>query len=66
MLDGIELLDARENEDLEKAEKPLIFMNGGPQRDLLYKKIITNKLLNNLVMNADYIIGESSGAMITA
>ena len=33
-------------------------------RDLLYKKITSNEKLCKLVMNADIIIGESSGAMI--
>lgn len=63
-LKGIELLDARNSKDLVKANNPVIFMNGGPQRDLLYEKITSNKLLLDLVMNANNIIGESSGAMI--
>lgn len=64
-LEGVELLDARSEHDLARADKPTIFMNGGPQRDLLYEKITSNKRLYNLVINADCIIGESSGAMVT-
>ena len=64
-LEGIELLDARNEDDLARADKPTIFMNGGPQGDLLYEKITSNKLLDNLVMNAGFIIGESAGSMVT-
>ena len=64
-LEGIELLDARDEDDLVRADKPTIFMNGGPQGDLLYEKITSNKLLDNLVMNAGFIIGESAGSMVT-
>lgn len=63
-LDGIELLDARNVADLEKAEKPLVFMNGGGQNFNLYQHITQNKKLHELVRNADVIIGESAGAMI--
>lgn len=65
-LDGIELLDARNKNDLTRADKPAVFMNGGPQRDLLYEKIINYRSLRSLVMRADYIIGESAGSMICA
>lgn len=65
-LDGIELLDARDPEDLAKAESPVIFMNGGPQRDHLFNKITSNKGLHKLVVNAEQIIGESSGSMVCA
>ena len=65
-LEGIELLDARNEDDLARADKPTIFMNGGPQGDLLYEKITSNKPLNNLVMNAGFIIGESAGSMVIA
>lgn len=65
-LDGIDLLDARNEGDLKKANMPTIFMNGGPQGDLLFKKITSDKRLHELVMSADYIIGESAGSMICA
>ena len=62
---GIELLDARKDEDLARVNLPTIFMNGGPQPDLLYEKITNNKKLYELVMNAEFIIGESAGSMVT-
>lgn len=65
-LEGIELLDACNEDDLKRAYRPVIFMNGGPQGDLLFKKITSDKRLYELVMNADYIIGESAGSMICA
>ena len=65
-LEGIELLDARNEDDLVRADKPTIFMNGGPQGDLLYEKITLNKHLYDLVMKARFIIGESAGSMVTA
>jgi len=65
-LDGIELLDARNKNDLTRADKPAILMNGGPQRDFLYEKIISDKSLHSLVMNTDNIIGESAGSMVCA
>ncbi|MCL4418743.1 Type 1 glutamine amidotransferase-like domain-containing protein [Patescibacteria group bacterium] len=65
-LEGIDLLDARSENDLVKANSPVIFMNGGFQGDLLYEKITSNKRLNDLVTNAGFIIGESAGAMVTA
>ncbi len=65
-LDGIELLDARSSADLAKAEEPVIFMNGGLQRDNLYNEIIANPRLQELVLGADYVIGESAGSMVCA
>jgi cyanophycinase-like exopeptidase len=63
-LEGIELLDARKEEDLQKAKNPVVFINGGHQKELLYKRITENRLLYKLVMNASVIIGESSGAAV--
>lgn len=65
-LEGIELLDARNEDDLARAKDYAIFMNGGRQRDLLRKIIVGNKHLHDLVMNANYIIGESAGSMVCA
>lgn len=65
-LEGVELLDARKEEDLAQAVNPAIFIPGGHERDNLYEKIISNKRLYKLVMNAENLIGESSGAMVTA
>lgn len=63
-LEGIELLDARNEDDLNKADNPLILINGGKQRDHVYEKIIGNKKLYDLVMNASVLIGESAGSMV--
>lgn len=65
-LEGIELLDAQNEADLERADYPAIFMNGGPQRDQLYDNSIANPRLHELVMGADVIIGESAGSMVCA
>lgn len=65
-LEGIELLDARNQADLTRADHPFIFMNGGRQRDNLYDKITSNETLHNLVLNADYLMGESAGSMVCA
>lgn len=65
-LNGVELLDARVESDLEKADNPVIFMNGGTQRDNLYDQIIANPKLHAVVMNAGIIIGESAGSMVCA
>jgi len=61
-LKGIELLDARNQNDLVHAKPPAIFMNGGPEGDVLYDKIISNNRLYDLVMNAGCIISESAGS----
>ncbi len=63
-LDGIELLDARNEGDLARAANPIIFMNGGTQRDNLYNEIVGNQRLHDLVLNTQYLIGESAGSMV--
>jgi len=65
-LEGIELLDARNKDDIEKANDYLVFMNGGNQKDLLYERIVSNKDLYKLVMNANCIVGESAGSTVCA
>jgi cyanophycinase-like exopeptidase len=64
-LEGIKLLDARNEKDLAHAKNPAIFMNGGPDIDFLYEKIASDKRLHYLVTNANYIISESAGSMVT-
>lgn len=59
-----ELLDARKAEDLKRAVNPTIFINGGKDHKVLFDSIVTNHLLYKLVMNADYLIGESAGSMV--
>lgn len=39
-------------------------MNGGPQGDALYEKIVGNRHLYELVMNTNLIIGESAGSTV--
>ncbi len=63
-LKGIELLDARIDDDLSRALKPVVFINGGPERKQLIDTITLNKRLNGLILNADYLIGESAGSMV--
>ena len=65
-LEGIELLDARREDDLRRANQPVIFINGGNQGELLYQKVMGNQRLYELVMKAQYLIGESAGSKITA
>ncbi len=62
---GIEILDAKNQGDLEKATNPLIFINGGHDRLELIEAIRQNKKLHDLVLDADYIVGESAGSMVT-
>jgi len=61
---GIEILDARNQADVEKVTNPLIFINGGHGRPDLINGINNNKKVLNLVLNAEYIVGESSGSMV--
>lgn len=62
---GIEILDARNPKDLEKATNPLIFINGGHDCADLINAINGNKKILDLVLHADYIVGESAGSMVT-
>jgi peptidase E len=64
ILNGIEYLNAAKPEDIERAKNPLVFLNGGGENINLFEKINSNKRLLDLVMNADYLIGESAGAKI--
>ncbi|MEI8090760.1 MAG: Type 1 glutamine amidotransferase-like domain-containing protein [bacterium] len=59
-LDGIEYLNATNEEDIVKAENPLIFISGGGENMNLVHKIQENPTLRNLVQHAEYIIGESA------
>lgn len=64
VIEGMEWLDARNEKDLARAHKPVVFINGGYQRELLYQKIIANQRLYHLVLEAEYYIGESAGSMV--
>ncbi|MBI5151612.1 MAG: Type 1 glutamine amidotransferase-like domain-containing protein [Candidatus Pacebacteria bacterium] len=63
---GIEILDARIETDVEKAHHPLVFINGGHDKADLIEGIKNNKKILNIILNADYIVSESSGSMVTA
>jgi len=65
-LNGIELLDARKKKDLAQAEKPAIFINGGPDHKGLLNAIKSDKRLYELVMNAEHLTGESAGSLVVA
>lgn len=56
--------DARNNEDIEKAVTPLIFIIGGHDHVGLFQSVTQNKKLENLVRTCENFIGESAGAMI--
>jgi len=61
---NIELLDARNEIDIQRAKNPLIFINGGHgHRDLL-NGVKNNKKILNLILNTEYIVVESAGSML--
>ncbi len=61
---GIEVLDAQSEEDIERADNPVIVISGGPDKEYALEKIRSNERLKELVLNTSIYIGESSGAMI--
>jgi len=61
---GIDILDARNSKDVEKAYDSVIFINGGIGRYDLINGITNNKKLLHLVLNAQHIIAESAGSMV--
>ena len=61
---GIEILDARNDSDIEKGFNAAIFINGGIGRYDLIDEITNNKKLLKLVLNAQYIVTESAGSMV--
>lgn len=60
---GVEIFDARNESDLDKAKNAVIFINGGMGRRDLILALETNQKLLNLVLNAQFIIAESAGSM---
>lgn len=61
---GIEILDARNEEDIKKAKNPLIFINGGHGwRDLL-NGVRNDKRILQLILSAEYIVAESAGSKL--
>lgn len=63
---GIQILDARKQEDINNSNNSAIFINGGPERRLLAESIKNNKGLLDKVFNSGYIVAESAGSMVMA
>lgn len=60
---GIEILDARNLSDIERADDSAIFINGGPERKTLIDTINKTSGLLQKIVNAKCIIAESAGSM---
>ncbi|KKP28569.1 MAG: hypothetical protein UR15_C0025G0018 [Parcubacteria group bacterium GW2011_GWA2_31_28] len=60
---GIEILDARSKSDIDKANESAVFINGGPERKSLIDSVNANSQLLKKILNAKYIVAESSGSM---
>lgn len=60
---GISILDARNDEDINKAENLAIFINGGIERKELIESIYSRPKLLSQIYSAKYIIAESAGSM---
>jgi cyanophycinase-like exopeptidase len=60
---GIEIFDARNQLDIDKAKGSVIFINGGPERKTLVDTVSKNSKLLQKILNANYIIAESAGSM---
>lgn len=60
---GIEILDARNQSDINKANDSAVFINGGRERIGLVENVNKNSQLLKLILNAEYIIAESAGSM---
>ncbi|HMS91373.1 MAG TPA: Type 1 glutamine amidotransferase-like domain-containing protein [Candidatus Absconditabacterales bacterium] len=65
-LDGIEYLNAKSSKDIAKAKNPFIIIMGGGQTKNLLQKIHESETLQKLIYKAEYIIGESAGAIVLA
>ncbi len=63
---GIQILDARIGAEVDQAENSLVFINGGHERKGLINELNTNTKVRNKILNAAYIIAESTGSMVTA
>ena len=62
---NIEYLDASKEDDIKKADKPLVFVSGGSDRENLINQIKNNLALRDIIRSSDFYIGESSGSMIS-
>lgn len=61
---GIEILDARNEKDIQKAKKPLIFINGGHGGYDLLSGVKNDKRLLQFIRCAENIIAESAGSTL--
>ncbi len=60
---GEKFLDASREGDLERAVRPLVFIDGGHAHLALKEAVFQNLRLKQLILDADYIFGESAGTM---
>ncbi len=60
----LEYLRADRDEDLARADRPLVFISGGSEHVNLIERITSNSRIEQLVRNADVLIGESAGSMV--
>lgn len=60
----IEILDARNEEDIQKAKNPLIFINGGHGCYDLLNRVSNDKRILQFILNAEYIVAESAGSKL--
>lgn len=60
---GIEVFDARNQVEIDKADGSVVFINGGPERKTLVDMINKNNLLLQKILSAEYIVAESAGSM---
>lgn len=60
---GVEILDARNQEDVNRAIHPFIFINGGIDRRNLVCELQNQQNLLDIVLHAQHIVAESSGSM---
>jgi cyanophycinase-like exopeptidase len=63
-LKGIDVLDARRQDDLHRADDPVILISGGKEKENLLSNIRSNSKLNHLIMTASHLIGESAGSAV--
>lgn len=61
--EGIKVLDARIDSEVDSAFNLPIFINGGIQRQNLIESVKKNTKLLNLISNAPNVIAESAGSM---
>lgn len=63
-LGSIEYLNAKNPNDLARAENPVIFISGGSEHKNMIDKITQNPKLLELIHHAEHIIGESAWSKV--